>query len=63
MTGRRASTLIGLGVAVALTGLVHARAARAYSFVEEVPDDACVRTVALDPGDTSVAAGYQISDS
>ena len=56
MTARRASTLLGLGAAVALTGLLQAREARAYSFVEEVPEDACTRSVSLDPWDTSPAA-------
>jgi hypothetical protein len=53
MTVRRAATLVGLGVAFVLAGM---RDARAYSFAEEVPEDPCVRSVSLDPGDTSVAA-------
>jgi hypothetical protein len=56
MIAGRASMLVGLGAAVALAGVFPARDARAYSFVEEVPEDACMRSVSLDPADASLAA-------
>jgi hypothetical protein len=50
VSARRALLLAGLG-AVALAA--HPRAAHAYAFIEEVPEDACARARSFDPLDTS----------
>lgn len=57
MSGRRARTL-GLGVAAALaTALsMQPRVARAYTFIEELPDDPCARARSFDPQDTTLTA-------
>jgi hypothetical protein len=55
---RRAPTLAVLGVAAAVAAAVsmQARDARAYTFIEEQPDDPCERARAFDPQDTTLTA-------
>jgi hypothetical protein len=50
--------MAGIGIAVAVAGALWlpARAALAYSFVEEVPEDPCARARAFDPKDSGNAA-------
>ena len=54
----RHTTVAGVCVAVALAGtfLALPREARAYTFVEEVPEDPCDRARAFDPRDTTLTA-------
>jgi hypothetical protein len=54
--GTRART--GLGAAALLAAFVclHARTAHAYSFITEMPEDACARARAFDPRDTTAEA-------
>jgi hypothetical protein len=56
VTARRARTLVGFGLAAALATAPFAREARAYSFVDQVPEDPCVRSLSLEPGDTGPEA-------
>lgn len=58
MIRRRAPRLAAVGVAAALAiaASVHARDAHAYTFMDEVPDDACAQARSFDPQDTSLSA-------
>ena len=58
MSLRCVPTLARLGVAAALAAALstHARAAHAYTFIDELPDDPCARARTFDPQDTSIAA-------
>jgi hypothetical protein len=56
MTFLRASTLTA--AALASTISMHARNARAYTFVDELPEDACTRARAFDPQDAGPAAQH-----
>jgi hypothetical protein len=55
---RPAPALARLGVAGVLAAALstHARAAHAYTFIDELPDDPCARARSFDPEDTSLAA-------
>ena len=56
MTARRAS--IGLAAACGLAAALHAGAARAYTFVDTIPEDPCDRARSFDPQDGSAAAQH-----
>jgi len=60
MTAPRASTLAGLGIAAALAGALSlpAREARAYTFVDVIPEEPCARARSFDPKDASAAAQH-----
>ena len=46
----------GVGFAVALAAALHAREARAYTFIDEVPEDPCARARSFEPQDYSQQA-------
>src|SRR6185503_4883071 len=52
----RSSTLAGLGVTAALAVALSASNARAYSFIDEIPEDPCARARSFDPQDSSLTA-------
>ena len=60
MMRRRAHTLAAVGVPAVLAGALslQARDARAYSFVDEIPEDACARARSFEPQDTSPGAQH-----
>jgi hypothetical protein len=49
-------TGLGLAAALAVVVCLQARAARAYTFIDELPEDPCARARAFDPRDTTEAA-------
>ena len=57
---RRAHTLAAVGIPAALIGALslQARPARAYSFVDEIPEDPCARALSFDPQDSSAGAQH-----
>jgi len=61
VSARRASIAARIGVAIVLAGgalLMQARAARAWSFAEEVPEDPCARARSYEPQDHSEQAQH-----
>jgi hypothetical protein len=57
---RRAHTLAAVGIPAALVSALslQARPAHAYSFVDEIPEDACARARSFEPQDTSPGAQH-----
>jgi hypothetical protein len=57
---RRAHTFAAVGIPAALVGALalQARPARAYSFIDEIPEDPCARARSFEPQDTSPAAQH-----
>jgi len=57
---RRAHTVAAIGIPAALVGALslQARPAHAYSFVEQVPEDACARARSYEPQDASPPAQH-----
>jgi opacity protein-like surface antigen len=63
MTGRRTArmtrtTALGVAAVLATALALQARAAHAYSFIEELPEDPCARARTFDPQDTTLAAQH-----
>jgi hypothetical protein len=54
--GRHLTTAAAVVIAVA--GLLPSRAARGYTFVDQIPEDACMRARSFDPQDASEAAQH-----
>ena len=57
---RQRSSLFAMGAAILVAGAVslHARQARAYTFVDEIPEEPCARARSFDPQDASPAAQH-----